>query len=526
MVARKHLGSDLHLCILGNHVWWNLYSLHNLDARRHDRVMLHVAHGDEPVDLCDAQPVQDIGHEDLEAGVGHASHLLGAVEILGRLVTALLALTHVVDEVFCHLPKRSALFSEVYNDSCAASLSTLDALLDGLRQVRPACADVRAKHIAPVALVVHPARKLDGLVRDLLGVSPDVDRHPADGRQEQLHVHPRQQLRVHGVGLLEDGLAQRVLRNTEALCNAGEVPNWLNGRLCHKALPVLGQDGTVRLQPPGLERLPALRQLNVRLRHGDRGANVEALLEPGGEALRDDVPPGVDGHDALGVMPSGEGADAGHRRGHAQPRHVAVLDGAADPRQRSVDGVSAGVGPDGVALHGVPACGKHGAAKLRRGRAPLHDHWLRPKRAVVRGQRCDALVLLHHLGDIAGGAVLSVLAEDQGDRLVVQVPTTRIVRGARRSALRRHRQRPRATVLSVDRAVDALGHRVACGRPELPVASVAEARQDVAVRAQRLVHSNAVDAHVRVVLLQLRHALVGRNNAEHDDLRRAPTFQL
>ena len=59
--------------------------------------------------------------------------------------------------------------------SSATFLRGLDALVDGVGQVGPAGADVRAKHVRAVALVVHPHGQRDGLVGDRLGVSPHVD---------------------------------------------------------------------------------------------------------------------------------------------------------------------------------------------------------------------------------------------------------------------------------------------------------------------------------------------------------------
>jgi hypothetical protein len=57
-----------------------------------DGVVLHVRHGHEPVDAADAEPVQHVGHELLEAGVLDAGHAFGALEIGGGLVAALLPL--------------------------------------------------------------------------------------------------------------------------------------------------------------------------------------------------------------------------------------------------------------------------------------------------------------------------------------------------------------------------------------------------------------------------------------------------
>ena len=57
----------------------------------------HVAHRDHIVDLRDAEPVQDVGHERLEAHVLHACDELRGLEVLVRGVAA--ALAQVVHEV-------------------------------------------------------------------------------------------------------------------------------------------------------------------------------------------------------------------------------------------------------------------------------------------------------------------------------------------------------------------------------------------------------------------------------------------
>ena len=63
----------------------------------HDRVVLHVAHADHLVNLGDPQPVQDVGHERLEAHVLDACDELRGLEVLVRGVAA--ALAQVVHEV-------------------------------------------------------------------------------------------------------------------------------------------------------------------------------------------------------------------------------------------------------------------------------------------------------------------------------------------------------------------------------------------------------------------------------------------
>ena len=58
---------------------------------------IHVAHGDHVVDLANAKPVQDVGHECLESHVLDTRNELRRAEILVRRITATLA--QVIHEV-------------------------------------------------------------------------------------------------------------------------------------------------------------------------------------------------------------------------------------------------------------------------------------------------------------------------------------------------------------------------------------------------------------------------------------------
>src|SRR5690606_3597252 len=70
-----------------------------------------------------------------------------------------------------------------------ALLGGLDALLNGMRQVRSASADVGAEHVGSVALVVHTDSQWDGLVLDGGWVTPDVDGLSSNWWQEDLSRH-------------------------------------------------------------------------------------------------------------------------------------------------------------------------------------------------------------------------------------------------------------------------------------------------------------------------------------------------
>ena len=70
----------------------------------------------------DAEPVQHVGHQLLEAHVLHAGDAFGALEVGGRLVAALLALARVVDQELGHLAERAAFLAVVDDQPDAAVL--------------------------------------------------------------------------------------------------------------------------------------------------------------------------------------------------------------------------------------------------------------------------------------------------------------------------------------------------------------------------------------------------------------------
>ena len=94
--------------------------------------------------------------------------------LLFGLVAALLALAHVVHEILRDLAEGPTFLSKIHHDARAAALRRLDALLDGMGQVRSTRADVAPKHIGAITLVVDAYRELHIFVFDLAGVAPDV----------------------------------------------------------------------------------------------------------------------------------------------------------------------------------------------------------------------------------------------------------------------------------------------------------------------------------------------------------------
>src|SRR5262249_25612100 len=156
-ITGGELGLDLHPRVRRNHVVRQRHAFVDGDALADERVALHVAHRGEAMDAGDAEPMQHVRHQLLEAHIAHAGHAFGALEIAGGTTAAFLALARVVDEELGDRAERAAFLAVIDHEPDAARLRHLNGDLDAVREVRPAGADVGAEHVGAVALVVHAA---------------------------------------------------------------------------------------------------------------------------------------------------------------------------------------------------------------------------------------------------------------------------------------------------------------------------------------------------------------------------------
>ena len=246
-VAGGHLGVDLDPRVGRDQVVGDVDPLADLDARAGDGVVLHVAHRDQAVDLADAQPVQHVGHQLLEAHVLHAGHAFGAGEVLVGRVAALLALARVVDQELGHLAERAALLAGVGDQADAAALRALDAFLDRVREVRPAGADVGAEHVGAVALVVHARGQLDR--RDRPGRAGRRRCRPSARRSAA--GTPRGRARVTSSGYMPPVSSNSTRRRSVSLqpkrcATPGQVPDRLDRRLGDQRRAARQQDACRR----------------------------------------------------------------------------------------------------------------------------------------------------------------------------------------------------------------------------------------------------------------------------------------
>jgi hypothetical protein len=82
-------------------------------------------------------------------------------------------------------------------------------------EVRTACADVRAKDVGPIALVVDADRADLGGVTQVLSGAKDVDRLPPDGREKDVEVGAGNELWKHASSLFKHAPPQRSLADAE-----------------------------------------------------------------------------------------------------------------------------------------------------------------------------------------------------------------------------------------------------------------------------------------------------------------------
>src|ERR1700733_6366810 len=187
-IARCLFRVHLDRGIVGHQILGDCDLLADRDALGGERLVLHVRHRYPAIDAVDAEPVEHVGHQLLEAHVLHPGDAFGAAEISVGAVAADLPLTRVVDEEFGDLAERAAFLAVVDDDPDPALLRGLDADLDTVHQIGPASADIGAEHVGAVAFVVHAAGDHRAGVADALDLAEQIDRLPADRRPEDFEV--------------------------------------------------------------------------------------------------------------------------------------------------------------------------------------------------------------------------------------------------------------------------------------------------------------------------------------------------
>src|SRR6516225_2087792 len=277
--------------------------LDHLDPLRLERVVLQVRHRDPAIDPADPEPMKDIRHQLLKPHVLHAGDAFRAAEIGVGPVAAQLALAGVVDEEFGDFAERPPLLAVVDNDPDSALLCCLDAKFDAMHEIGAASANVRAKDIRAVALVVDAASDHGARVSDPLDLAKKIDCHATDRRQQDLDVGPGDELGEHPPALLEECAAEVGLRNPETGGKPGQMPYGVDCGLGDANLAVVEQHFAVGTQASIGEKRPQLRCGDSRLGDRDRRTCVDARADVFRENLSDEVAPRIERHDLPWVGP-------------------------------------------------------------------------------------------------------------------------------------------------------------------------------------------------------------------------------
>lgn len=182
------LGIDFHSPISWNEFLWYLIPLPDRNPTANDRVILHVTHRDQVVDMLDTQKVEYIRHKCLVSRIFYPGYTLGVVKVLCGGITS--SLTSIVHHVLDHLAERPSFLLEVYYDSYATSLGAFDSFANPKDEIWSASTNVRTKDIRAGARVVWAAGDFSVGILEFGRVTHDVDGHTPDGREESLDIRP------------------------------------------------------------------------------------------------------------------------------------------------------------------------------------------------------------------------------------------------------------------------------------------------------------------------------------------------
>ena len=266
------------------------------------RVVLHVAHRHEAVDAPHAEPVEHVRHQLLEARVLHAGDAFGALEIGRGRVAALLALARVVDQELGDLAERAAFLAVVDDDAELALLRGARAFLDAVDEIGPAGADVGAEHVRAVAFVVHAAGDPGARIGELRDVAEQIDGDAADRRQEHAAGRAASPARGTCRRSARTGVRRSAVSVVPKRCgDAGQIPDRIDRDLDHRQAAVGVHGIAVGLEPPGGQRVAHLDQVEPRPGDGDGRADVEAFGDLRLERVGDQMAPGIERDDLLGL---------------------------------------------------------------------------------------------------------------------------------------------------------------------------------------------------------------------------------
>src|SRR5215468_1513419 len=308
-VACGLLGHDLDLRIRRDKLVRDGNALYDLDALTNEGVAFHITHRNEPINSPQAKPMDHVRHELLEPGVLYSGHAFRALKIGRRGIATLLALARIVNKELRDLAKRAALLAVIDDHAKPARLRRSRTFFDPVDQIRPTGTDVGAKDVRPVALVMHTASDLCARIVQFLNLAKEINCRSPNWRQKDLHIGARHQLGKHPRGLFEEGAAQIGFYRVEACGNAGEVPHRIYGDLDDRDAPILMHHTSVRVQPPSRQGNTDFREVKASAGDCNARTKVETIGYLRLEGLRDQMSPGIHGHNAAWLHPLRKRAD-------------------------------------------------------------------------------------------------------------------------------------------------------------------------------------------------------------------------
>src|SRR5688572_11575883 len=81
VVASSFFCRHLDMSVRRNPILGKGNPVDNLDAGAANRLVFHIAHGDKPIDASNPQPMQDVGHEFLEAHILSPGNAFGTGKV-------------------------------------------------------------------------------------------------------------------------------------------------------------------------------------------------------------------------------------------------------------------------------------------------------------------------------------------------------------------------------------------------------------------------------------------------------------
>ncbi len=170
---------------------------------------------------------------------------------------------------------------------------------------------------------------------------------------------------------------------TEALSDAGQMPDRIDRRLHHANAAVGGDDIAVGADAARRDGGADFGHVDMSAGDRDGGPHVVTAREVIAEDLAHQVSPGIERYDLFGIAPLRVRSDVLDRRGIREIGDMIVGERPRRNGEGAIDRIAAGVASDRVAVIGV-AQGRDHRPAFGRGRRPPDE--MRPLRHALGGR--------------------------------------------------------------------------------------------------------------------------------------------